>query len=502
MERHRGAIVESDIHLFRIGRMTFRLGPSLGRRLGRSWGRLLTSAQASPAFDAKLVHQREDLPPSMANGYTIQVFTGDRRGASTNANVHATLIGDAAESGPHALLGDFGRATMQCFFVQTSEDIGTLRQLRIGHDATDIGSGWFVDKVVVERLDTGEQLEFLCHRWLGESDSGGIAGPPVQVLDHVSGPDAVDEELEPDRALWPLKLVTAGAAMPRTDKIRHGQKARVSASLGWGGEDAFFVTQGVAAGSAVWTLGVTDGVGSWRDACGIDAGEYSRQLAMAALAAEEAAPKAGHSVLDVVREAYDAVCRRGTKGSTTICVARFETRSGHLHTANIGDSGCLVVREGRVVHRSPQQEHTFGCPYQLGHHESASTPDDAQLDRVRLEADDVVVLGTDGLFDNLADSEIAAVAAELTAVPVRAHGHAGPLPRSRHGLRSCRGSPLCCLSLPCRAVPWRAGDDTTRQGRTGAGQPPGGARPCRVVGRRPRYALRESGERHRAQALT
>lgn len=36
-----------------------------------------------------------------------------------------------------------------------------------------------------------------------------------------------------------------------------------------------------------------------------------------------------------------------------------------VHTANIGDSGFLVVRGGQVVHRSEEQTHYFNTPFQL-----------------------------------------------------------------------------------------------------------------------------------------
>lgn len=36
-----------------------------------------------------------------------------------------------------------------------------------------------------------------------------------------------------------------------------------------------------------------------------------------------------------------------------------------VYTANIGDSGFLIVRNGQVVHRSEEQQHYFNTPYQL-----------------------------------------------------------------------------------------------------------------------------------------
>lgn len=63
--------------------------------------------------------------------------------------------------------------------------------------------------------------------------------------------------------------------------------------------------------------------------------------------------------------------------------------------------GHLTIR-----YRSPQQEHSFGHPYQLGHHEHADTVEDAMLSTMPIYPGDVVIMGSDGLFDNVSDNEI------------------------------------------------------------------------------------------------
>lgn len=59
-----------------------------------------------------------------------------------------------------------------------------------------------------------------------------------------------------------------------------------------------------------------------------------------------------------------------------------------------------------VAHRSPHQEHEFGRPFQLGHHDASDHPSDAMLTTFPLEPGDVIVMGSDGLWDNLSESEI------------------------------------------------------------------------------------------------
>lgn len=52
-------------------------------------------------------------------------------------------------------------------------------------------------------------------------------------------------------------------------------------------------------------------------------------------------------------------------GSSTACLLSLDRSTGVLHTANLGDSGYLVVRDGSVVAESQTLTHYFNCPYQL-----------------------------------------------------------------------------------------------------------------------------------------
>ena len=52
-------------------------------------------------------------------------------------------------------------------------------------------------------------------------------------------------------------------------------------------------------------------------------------------------------------------------GSSTACIMVLDKKSQTLHSANLGDSGFLVIRQGSVVHHSSEQQHYFNTPYQL-----------------------------------------------------------------------------------------------------------------------------------------
>jgi protein phosphatase PTC7 len=61
----------------------------------------------------------------------------------------------------------------------------------------------------------------------------------------------------------------------------------------------------------------------------------------------------------------------------------------------------------QVIFRTPPLEHNLGHPKQLGHHPNTDNPEDADCTEVEVRDGDFLVMGTDGLFDNLGEHEIA-----------------------------------------------------------------------------------------------
>ena len=97
-------------------------------------------------------------------------------------------------------------------------------------------------------------------------------------------------------------------------------------------------------------------------------------------------------------------------GSSTACLMMLSHSDLMLYTTNIGDSGFLVVRSGEVVHRSHEQQHYFNTPFQLSLPPTelqsevlADRPESADQYEFSVEDGDVILLATDGIFDNVPD---------------------------------------------------------------------------------------------------
>lgn len=172
-------------------------------------------------------------------------------------------------------------------------------------------------------------------------------------------------------------------------------------------------------------FGIADGVGGWNDE-DVDPAAYSRGLMANALCVAREEMRAGTSgskagggapAVDPGAVLVEAHARTREMGSCTALLLVLHERGGEplLVANNLGDSGFRVVREGEVVFRSRTMEHRFNCPFQLACPDfvpRTDLPEMAERIEYPLEAGDVVVLGTDGLFDNLFDEDIGRIVAE------------------------------------------------------------------------------------------
>jgi len=80
-------------------------------------------------------------------------------------------------------------------------------------------------------------------------------------------------------------------------------------------------------------------------------------------------------------------------------------RDAVIKIANLGDSMAMLVRGRDIVWRSEEMWWSFNTPVQLGPM-SPSKPTDAQVFEIPVVADDILILASDGLSDNLWDEEV------------------------------------------------------------------------------------------------
>ncbi|KAJ5218261.1 uncharacterized protein N7498_000360 [Penicillium cinerascens] len=192
------------------------------------------------------------------------------------------------------------------------------------------------------------------------------------------------------------------------------------------GEDAFFVSRvgsGEHAGSEdAVAFAVADGVGGWTESR-VDPADFSHGLcgymADTALAWDEPADKLRPKQL--LQTGYDQiVADPAVKAGGSTASVGVALPDGRVELANLGDSGSVLLRRAAVHHYSIPQTHGFNTPYQLSiipprMRAQASVfggafledfPRDAVVTNVQMQHGDVLMLATDGVFDNLNNQDI------------------------------------------------------------------------------------------------
>ena len=186
------------------------------------------------------------------------------------------------------------------------------------------------------------------------------------------------EEKIVDLTPKPIKIEMGSHVLPHPAKVR------------WGGEDAVFVKGR--------TFGVFDGVSGAEKMDGVPL--YSRTLANEM---KKMVGKDGVTVQDMTSYLTSAAAYAdgAATGASTAVVASIG-ENGFLQALNVGDSYCIVVRDGKITAKTREISHYWECPYQLSE-DSPDRPRDGTKLNVELIPGDVVIMGSDGVFDNVND---------------------------------------------------------------------------------------------------
>lgn len=228
--------------------------------------------------------------------------------------------------------------------------------------------------------------------------------PPEKIRTNLNVIDFFHPSLSSTPFRYTLSLGVSG--YPKSGKQPERLDDNIYSSVSVG-DDAYFKRQDA--------LGVADGVGGWRTHKGANPALYSRKLMHYAQTEldrikSNVRPQQSQVQADpiqVLESAYHLTSldaqNEGIVGSTTACIVIL--CQNELRIANLGDCGISVIRQNDYIFRSEEQQHSFNFPFQLGT-ASFDSPADAQQFTVKIEEGDIVILGSDGLFDNLYDDEI------------------------------------------------------------------------------------------------
>ena len=189
------------------------------------------------------------------------------------------------------------------------------------------------------------------------------------------------------------------------------------------GADAFFVSRiGNDDAEHAVAFAVADGVGGWEESR-VDPGDFSHGLCsyMAESALDPSSSAATLRAKELLQKGYDEVVADQfiRAGASTASVG-IAGEDGRVELANLGDSGSVLLRSAAVHHYSIPQTHGFNTPYQLsiipprmraqaaifGGAYLEDYPRDAAVIDLHMQHGDVLMLASDGVFDNLNNQDI------------------------------------------------------------------------------------------------
>ncbi|KAF0988853.1 hypothetical protein HZS_7123 [Henneguya salminicola] len=164
-------------------------------------------------------------------------------------------------------------------------------------------------------------------------------------------------------------------------------------------------------------FGIADGVGGYRK-YRIDPSLFSSTLMKLCLNKSLTVIKnyARPNCKKIIDDGYNQLLSLQERiyGGSTINISCFDHRSGELSISNLGDSRVMVIQPTRnQIFTTNSQQHHFNCPYQL-----SNTSDDIvitnftfkQFDSeqysLQLHHGDIIIIGTDGFFDNMSPEDI------------------------------------------------------------------------------------------------
>lgn len=196
-------------------------------------------------------------------------------------------------------------------------------------------------------------------------------------------------------------------------------------------------------------LAVADGVGGWAQS-GVDPAIYSRRLC--ALLESLYESKDDRYLASPRSLLVDAVDQNKEVGSCTICIVQLDEHAPVVTSCNLGDSGYMILRQHEqtknleIVYESKEQQHAFNFPFQVG--TNGDSPEKGEVLPHTVHHNDILVLGSDGLWDNLHRAKVVEMINSRAQQGPDIHQHVDTLAQSiaqeaeAHSLRQRYMSPF------------------------------------------------------------
>jgi protein phosphatase PTC7 len=161
---------------------------------------------------------------------------------------------------------------------------------------------------------------------------------------------------------------------------------------------------------------IADGVGGWNE-MGIDPSLYSKTLCATVhnnFKKWQKSKFTKETLKSLLVKSVNDINKLKILGSSTLCALTIEKSNNILCSVNLGDSCYMIARpkdsapgEFDLFYKSEEQQHSFNVPFQIG--QGGDKPIKAVALEHQLECKDVIILATDGLWDNMDNDRILSI---------------------------------------------------------------------------------------------
>ncbi|PVD38502.1 hypothetical protein C0Q70_01117 [Pomacea canaliculata] len=162
--------------------------------------------------------------------YLLTVHTGLKRGSGTKSNISFVITGSQTDSGVRGLTDgkrSLATGSVMSYIMATSTCLGDLDYMRVWHDNSGgYQASWYLSRMSVEDLQTGQRYMFVCERWFAMDKDDGLVDRlvPLAQQDEVMSFDNLFSEFTKlgltDTHLWfSCLLRPAPSAFTRVQRL-------------------------------------------------------------------------------------------------------------------------------------------------------------------------------------------------------------------------------------------------------------------------------------------
>ncbi|XP_013400766.1 lipoxygenase homology domain-containing protein 1 [Lingula anatina] len=127
------------------------------------WVELMPSGKGDAPIGTQIQKGKGATKKRVKVDYTVHVTTGKKRGAGTNAQVFVQIFGRGLNT--EKLILDSSASNKDPFesgqtdiFKLSAPNVGIIKKILIGHNNEGFAAGWYLDKVVIQKMLTKEEI--------------------------------------------------------------------------------------------------------------------------------------------------------------------------------------------------------------------------------------------------------------------------------------------------------------------------------------------------------